>query len=122
MESTISSLTANLSVATGSSFEPGFLLYLCYCEIIGAIQLHLRSTYLQPKEPHKIMSESSILRIPHESGSFTLHVPSLLSRNILQSDSFTHLALLPRCLGGLPITNIFNLIIRGFPDEGSPLQ
>lgn len=120
IESTISSLTANYSAAVATSYDPGILLFLYYIELIGTLQLFIRSAYLQNNPIYLTLSVSSVLKVPYRNGQYTIPLPKLLQRELIQPDIiYEKMALLPRCFGGLPVSNIFSTTIRGFPDEVS---
>ncbi|QWT43296.1 putative large polymerase protein [Alphahymrhavirus distinguendus] len=118
LESTLSSLSANLSSAMACSWDPG-VLYFIYCmEAVGSIQLFLRGSFLQPKPPLQVLRSSSTLEVPGETRPKHITVPPLVGRTSLPDNSFyIGVLLLPRILGGFPITNLLQSLLRGFPDE-----
>lgn len=78
LESTISSLTANLSSAVSSSHDPGVLLFLYYMKLIGTFQLFFNSSYLHKTTIRSILTEPFNVRIPYKRRYRHIRVPSLL--------------------------------------------
>ncbi|AJG39155.1 RNA-dependent RNA polymerase [Wuhan Ant Virus] len=118
LESTISSLTANLSSALSYSTDPGYLLYIYYTELIGIFQLYLTNAYLHKQSIQEKISRSTTLRIPGRPKPQYLSCPPFLKNTPIHPDlTYIKLSLLPRCLGGYPVTNFFMSTLRGFPDE-----
>ena len=120
LESTISSLTANFSSALAYSYDPGYLLFLYYTELIGTYQLFFQSAYLQKQPLTEKFKRGGTLKIPKKHGSQYLACPKVLASEGIQPDLLLlKLSILPRCLGGFPTANLFSSLLRGFPDEVS---
>ena len=64
LESTISSLTANLTSAISCHYTPSVFYYIYCSESVGAFQLFLNSAYLQSIPPREVLMKNSILIIP----------------------------------------------------------
>ncbi|UOS86047.1 RdRp [Hymenopteran rhabdo-related virus] len=118
LESTLSSLTANYSSALACSHHPGFLYFIYTAEAIGAIQLFLRSSYLQSHSPIETFSKNFTLKIPGKTTQIRIHLNKFFSsRTKVNQELLIKVMLLPRCLGGFPILNLPMSLLRGFPDE-----
>uniref|UniRef100_A0AAU8HXH5 RNA-directed RNA polymerase n=1 Tax=Odorous house ant virus 2 TaxID=3231628 RepID=A0AAU8HXH5_9VIRU len=119
IESALSSATANLTAALANSVSIGPLMVLYLAEVVGILQLNFRSAYLQPVPLSEIFSNHYNVRIPSERLIIKTIKP-VLQNSILQNDNlYEALLLFPRALGGFPILNIFDCLLRGFPDEVS---
>lgn len=120
LESALSSLTANLSSALACSHSPHHLYFIYCIELTGLFQLYFRKAYLQRQPLNTVLSGSSAVKIPTRSRPIYRSNPALLLNGFRQdNDLYIKLALLPRCLGGFPILNLLQCLLRGFPDEVS---
>nr|QMP82220.1 RNA-dependent RNA polymerase [Lepidopteran rhabdo-related virus OKIAV32] len=120
VESSLSSLAANLYSAVSSDHvtQPLYLLYLI--EAVGLFQINIRRPYLQRSSfPELIDRKSSFNVFSNTTGSLTRKCPDILSlKSHLQSDHlYIGLLLCPRTLGGYPIVMYASLLVKGFPDQ-----
>lgn len=115
MESAISSMTANVSSALSCSIAVGSEFYIYLTELVGLVQLFLTVPFLQQVPPVTVLSKPGRVLIPKappiEASYF------LRPKDLLQTDTYIKLLLLPRCLGGFPILSLPQLLLRGFPDD-----
>nr|DBA44337.1 TPA_asm: RdRp [Cotesiavirus rhabdovi] len=119
-ESTLSSLTANISSAYASSFDPANYYFIYMSEVVGALQLWFRGQYLQPFPPYVVLSSAKPVQIQRSSYKVNVEVRTAVECKPFQKDVvYKRLWLTPRCIGGLPISSLPQLLIRGFPDEVS---
>lgn len=118
LESTLSSITANASAATGSDNDPIIPYIIGTLESLGAIRLNLmfpfyKSTAIQlPKKPtFKIPREGTSVDMPlvltdYDTGIINRRHPLLLSV----------IANYPCILGGYPSLQLCDLMLHGFHD------
>ncbi|UHR49895.1 MAG: RNA-dependent RNA polymerase [Hangzhou rhabdovirus 1] len=120
LESTISSQTANLSAAVGSRNSVGPCFQVYANELVGTLQLFFTSPYLLSLAPLLTFSKESIYLESGTKGRKVIEVRPLLRSSIIQEDIiYESLLVFPRALGGYPVANLFNLLMRGFPDDVS---
>lgn len=121
IESSLSSLAANLFAAVASDNFTQHIFFTYLVELIGLFQCNLRKPYLQSKSiPELIKRQSSFQLRSGEGQSKTVRTPDVLKRDGLQSDSvLMGLAICPRTLGGYPIVLYASLLVKGFPDQVS---
>lgn len=115
MESAVSSMTANVSSALSCSASIGSEYYIYVTELTGLFQLFLSTPYLHQESPLNQLKRPGEIKI---AGLPRQEVGPLLTDQIMNSAAFyKQLLLFPRCLGGLPVLTLPQLIIRGFPDD-----
>ncbi|UDL13998.1 MAG: RNA dependent RNA polymerase [Xiangshan rhabdo-like virus 4] len=118
VDSSLSSLSAGFFDASWMDFS---LIIPCICytfEVINSLKLHLEMSVLSLNPLIELVKRRSSFKIPDQMGGQTeVKLPrtawGLLDNNykILWS-----LFLLPRSLGGYPITWLPQVLLRGFPD------
>ncbi|AYW51543.1 L polymerase RdRp [Lasius neglectus virus 2] len=119
LESALSSATANLTAALSCHYCIGPLFVLYLSEVVGTLQLSMRSCYLQKQSFGVTFSKQSTIRIPGERVAYR-DVPKITESEFYQPDLFYEaLCIYPRALGGLPVMTVFDCLLRGFPDEVS---
>ncbi|APG78710.1 RNA-dependent RNA polymerase [Hubei rhabdo-like virus 1] len=120
IESTLSSQTANLSAAVSSRDSVGHLYYVYAAEAVGALQLYLTTSYLQPIAPFTIYAKGSYYSPAGTERPRSRFVPPLLpSIGTIPDWILTSIMLLPRSFGGFPVATVYHTLIRGFPDDVS---
>nr|DBA44345.1 TPA_asm: RdRp [Alphahymrhavirus sp. 'ectemnius'] len=119
MEAAISSLSANLTSALASDCCIGSLLISYFSELIAAIQLGFRNTTLQSISIQDRLSQSNSFTLPGKVRNHLILKPLTTQKQSLPQNLILGLATFPRALGGFPVMNIFNCLLRGFPDEVS---
>lgn len=115
VESTLSSLAANMfgGLASDITFKH---LYTCYLmEVIGTLQRFFSTSYLQSSPPKAHIIELLSTRF-HNSKPWGRIIEDIGGQLLLSNSLLLSLILVPRTLGGYPILHLNHCLIKGNPD------
>ncbi|CAK1588826.1 unnamed protein product [Parnassius mnemosyne] len=120
IESSLSSLAANLFSAVASDNRTQVLFYIYMFECVGCFQNNIRRPYLQHCPFPQLMKRNPRLTVKTDDvAPKTVSVLSpITAESIIQpSELYWGLLLCPRTLGGYPIVLYPSILVKGFPDQ-----
>lgn len=120
IESSLSSLAANLFSAVASDNRTQVLYYVYLFECIGCFQNNIRRPYLQPAPFPLLVRRNPQVKLKTDDDLFktVLITPPFNYDGAIQPDLlYRGLMLCPRTLGGYPVVLYPSILVKGFPDQ-----
>nr|WGF21061.1 L [Spodoptera frugiperda rhabdovirus] [Spodoptera frugiperda rhabdovirus] len=120
IESSLSSLAANLYSAVAADNFTQTLFFVYLFELVGLFQCNIRRPYLQKNSFYQSLDRNRTFTVASaKDQKKKLHVPLVLSPpNQLQpTEVLLGLCLTPRTLGGYPVVLYPSVLIKGAPDQ-----